>query len=160
VGAKISYLGRTATGVQVTTSGTCSANDGVNVVSFGDLPAAYLAFTCNWDTGNNGSWDNSDVKFNGVDFSWIVTPESHTVTPCDLRVIYCLIKGAPHTESNCDGQFVVEDVMTHERGHSFGLGHVSEAGHGNLTMSPEMANCTRLEETLGLGDMYGLESLY
>ena len=51
--------------------------------------------------------------------------------------------------------------MTHERGHTFGLNHVAETGHGNLTMSPLINGpCQINERTLGRGDVLGLDRKY
>jgi hypothetical protein len=61
---------------------------------------------------------------------------------------------------NCISKYSVEAVVTHEAGHVFGLGHVDEAAHGALTMSPVMLTCQSSEKTLGLGDVRGLEAVY
>ena len=51
--------------------------------------------------------------------------------------------------------------MTHERGHTFGLNHVAESGHGNLTMSTIInGTCQASERTLGRGDVIGLDRKY
>ena len=57
-------------------------------------------------------------------------------------------------------RYDVEGVMTHERGHTFGLGHVPEASHAKLTMSERIRSCQSSERTLGLGDVRGLEKKY
>jgi predicted Zn-dependent protease len=55
----------------------------------------------------------------------------------------------------------VKAVMTHERGHTFGINHVSETSHKNMTMSPNINGpCQDSESTLGLGDVEGLRALY
>jgi hypothetical protein len=45
-------------------------------------------------------------------------------------------------------------------GHAFGLGHVGERRHGELTMSTTGPLCDNEEASLGLGDVLGLEELY
>jgi len=51
--------------------------------------------------------------------------------------------------------------MTHERGHTFGLGDLSESNHGALTMSGEIEGpCKMGVRTLGKGDIKGLENKY
>ncbi len=59
------------------------------------------------------------------------------------------------------GRYDVESTMTHERGHTFGLGDVSEASHPNLTMSSKSNGpCQTSERTLGKGDAIGLNRKY
>jgi hypothetical protein len=51
--------------------------------------------------------------------------------------------------------------MTHERGHTFGLGDVFESSHANLTISSASnGSCQILERTLGKGDAIGLNREY
>ncbi len=63
-----------------------------------------------------------------------------------------------HPHDDCVGSWSVEGVATHEWGHVFGLGHVAEAKHPLLTMSPGILPCQNSEATLGLGDVRALRS--
>ena len=55
----------------------------------------------------------------------------------------------------------MESTVTHERGHTFGLAHVSERRHGKLTMSSDSEGaCQTSERTLGRGDVLGLARKY
>lgn len=137
IGAMGTYLGRTTRAVQVTTSGGCSAGDHHNVVAFGDLPSGVLGVTCTWSLDDIAV--ESDIRLNSGDFWWTTSP----------------------TSSACDDAYDVESVMTHERGHSFGLGHVSENTHAHQTMSTAINGpCQKAEVTLGKGDVLGLRALY
>ena len=129
-----SYQGRTDEGTQVLSTGGCGSGEGKSVTSFGVLPAGFLGLTCAWFGG--GVATESDMKLS---------------TKVTWRVVL------PRT---CSSIFSVEDAATHERGHAFGLAHVDEGAHGNLTMSPVMQACQTAETTLGLGDVRGLEAKY
>jgi hypothetical protein len=117
-------------------SGACRTSDGVSVVSFGSLQRA-LAVTCTY--WSSGFVNSSDVKIDKSGTRWTTNPNSR----------------------NCRNAFDLEGVMTHERGHTFGLGHVAENYHRNLTMSPIInGTCQSSERTLGRGDVLGLEDIY
>jgi matrixin len=136
VPATLGYEGRTGLSANVTEDGRCVGNDGVNVASFGNLPNA-LAVTCVFF--RNGEVTSSDLKINKVDFRWTTKPGSRS----------------------CRRMWDLEAVVTHERGHTFGLGHVPEDAHRNLTMSPIInGTCQSSERTLGRGDVFGLDSKY
>jgi hypothetical protein len=135
VGVAYNYEGSTDTGPNVNSSGGCSSRDSKNVAGFGSLPSTMLALTCWW--GSGGSMIEADVRLNKASFLWVV-----------------------NVGSGCSNKFQVEAVATHEFGHAFGLGHVSEATHGALTMSPTIYPCQRGETTLGRGDVLGLQSKY
>lgn len=140
VPAGLSYAGATASFANVTSSGGCAANDGRSVVSFGALPQGTLAYACTFYRTRSGQDQAtaSDVKVNSVP-TWTVNP----------------------TATSCRDRWDLETVMTHERGHTFGLNHVSESGHGNLTMSPLINGpCQLSERTLGRGDVIGLDRKY
>ncbi len=141
VSATAAYQGRTTTApniVSTTSSVTCGKNDGKNVVAFGALPSAYLGITCYWYDGNKHAVE-ADVKLNGAYHKWFTT----STVP-----------------SGCSNRFSIESTATHELGHVFGLAHVSESAHGNLTMSPSMGPCSVAPSTLGKGDVLGLRTLY
>jgi hypothetical protein len=62
---------------------------------------------------------------------------------------------------NCGGRFDTQSSMTHERGHTFGLGEASESRHRNLTMSAETnGTCQTSERSLGRGDARGPNNKY
>jgi len=134
------YLGKTTRSTNVvgkTTGYSCGKRDGHNVVGFGVLPKGILGVACTWFSGDGAV--ESDVKINDRGYRWFAgnTPP----------------KG-------CSNRFSVEGVATHEMGHVFGLAHVSEAAHGNLTMSTRARPCTASDTTLGLGDVLGLRKKY
>jgi hypothetical protein len=134
VSAANSYAGRTDRRANVGSDGACGSPDGTNVVSFGSLPTGVLAVTCTWF--NTSGAVESDVR---------LTTSSRWYTS---------------RPSGCTSRFSLESVMTHERGHSFGLGHVSERDHGRLTMSTKIGPCDDSARTLGRGDVIGLRSIY
>lgn len=137
VGATNEYLGRTQKAPGLRADGTCTSTDGMNSVGFGDLPQGVLGVACTWYDGNDAAIE-SDVRFNKVDHKW------YAVKP-----------------SSCSGRYSLEATATHEFGHVFGLGHVGESGHGNLTMSPQMnGSCQNAEATLGRGDVIALRNKY
>lgn len=136
VGARHRYEGRVARGVNIARNGSCRSPDGHNVVGFGDLPAGTLGVACTWYF-LDGSAAEGDVRLNKADHRWYV-----------------------NKPSSCSGRFSIEAVMTHERGHTFGLGHVAESSHGRLTMSTRIPPCSNQERTLGRGDVRGLRNLY
>lgn len=136
VSATHKYLGRKSKSPNIDSGGNCTTNDGQNMVGFGDLPAGTLGVACTWFS--NGIAVNSDIKFNKVDHKWTTNPSSDA----------------------CSNKFSVEGVMTHEAGHAFGLGHVSEASHPGMTMSTKSAPCQNSESTLGRGDVLGLRARY
>jgi hypothetical protein len=129
------YLGRTTRPTDVDDDATCGTPDGRNEVGFGKLPAADMALTCWWT--RNGHTVEADIKLNKAFYQWTA-----------------------RVRTGCSATWSIEDVATHEFGHAFGLDHVGEALHGNLTMSPLIAPCQTGEETLGLGDVRGLEHKY
>jgi hypothetical protein len=131
------YKGQTKKGTQIGADGSCSNGNGVSTVGFGDLPAGTLGLTCVWFDGNGVALE-SDMRLNKADHEWVV-----------------------NIGGGCSNRWSVEAVATHERGHTFGIGHVPEGAHGNLTMSPLINGpCQSSEATLGLGDVKALRAKY
>jgi hypothetical protein len=130
--AKHEYLGRAARA----DSPCGSPGDGFNVVAFGETSEGALAVTCNRISGD--SVTESDIRINKVNFKWTTQAEA----------------------AGCSKQYGLAAVMTHEFGHAFGLGHVTEAEHAALTMSTAIGACNGAAATLGLGDVRAMKSLY
>ena len=134
------YAGATVRRANVTPSARCfpSANtDGINVISFGPLPRGVVAVTCTY-TDRGDIWQ-SDVMLNERVGMFTLHPRSPA----------------------CRASYDLQAVMTHERGHSFGLAHVAESPRtGALTMSTAMGWCDRSGRSLGSGDLAGLSRLY
>jgi len=141
VTASSAHQGDTTTGPNISTDGTkCTLPDHKSVVSFGTVPVGVLAVACTngyYDGGTYATISDADVRINKA-YSW------YAVKP-----------------SGCTTRWSIEGVMTHEFGHSFGVGHVSEGEHGNLTMSTHMNGpCQNAESSLGLGDVNVLRLVY
>ena len=132
--ATSSYLGTTSSSPNIAGPQTCLGNDGQNVVGFGNLDAGIVAFSCWWFTGTTNV--EADMLLNKHDFDWSTNPVT------------------------CNNQYLVRAIATHEFGHIYGLAHVSENLHPDLTMSTAAYACDDSPSTLGLGDMLGLERHY
>ena len=135
ISAQQRYVGRTGARPDIRRNATCGAPDGHNVVGFGTLPLGVMALTCYW--ARDGSTAEADILLNRADYRWVT-----------------------RVAAGCVAEWDVEAVATHEFGHAFGLDHVKEGLHGNLTMSPFILPCQNAEATLGLGDVRGLRAKY
>ena len=111
------------------------------VISFGDIRGRALAVTCTYFRLARGydQVTSSDLKLDRTDVRWTTRPGDRA----------------------CRGAYDIQGAVTDERGHTFGMGHVSERDHGNLTMSPIINGpCQASERTLGRGDVLGLGRKY
>ena len=134
VSATHRYLGTTSRRPNVTRAGGCGAADGFNTVGFGPLDGYYSGYTCIWWIG--GEVVEADMRLD-TDTDWALNA------------------------NGCLGELRMEALVTHEVGHAYNLGHVSEVNHGRQTMSVYIDQlCGNQEATLGLGDIRGLESMY
>ena len=133
--ARQHYLGRTTARPNVRRDGSCGRPDGRNEVGFGTLPSGEMALTCYWS--RDGSTIEADILFNRTYYRWV------TKVP-----------------TGCVAEWDIQAVATHEFGHAFGLGHVAEGLHANLTMAPYILPCQNSESRLGLGDLRGLQAEY
>jgi len=107
-----------------------------SVVGFGPLDDGDLAFMCPWTYRDETRLLVTDIIINSNE-QWALPLAS------------------------CTGdQVMLEAVMTHEVGHAFGLDHVRQRRHPDLTMRPRIGPCDNGPSTLGLGDVLGLEELY
>jgi hypothetical protein len=130
------YKGATTRVAQVSTTGTCTGNDGVSVTSWGRLPSSYLAYTCVYYRGN-GTVVASDMLIDNKVHAWATTLPARCVNVFDL-----------------------ESVIVHERGHTAGIGHVDQARSAQQTMSPKSQPCSTTKRLLGAGDLAGLRARY
>ncbi|MGH7282368.1 MAG: M66 family metalloprotease [Polyangiaceae bacterium] len=136
IDASYVYEGYTTRWANITGTPSCATPDGYSVTSFGTQPAGNLANTCTW-YNSSGTASESDTVINNTGVSWFTG-----VTP-----------------AGCTTKYSINDVMTHERGHTYGLNHPGSC-HANLTMYASEGPCTLRNTTLGLGDMLGLGVLY
>jgi hypothetical protein len=132
--SKQSYRGKIARRAQIGSDGTCTGNDGYSVASWMRMSSGALAITCTYYA--KGKVVASDVVIN-TKYAWFTT-----------------------TPKGCRYSFDLQSVMTHERGHTFGLGHVSPNSHSGQTMTTTVPPCNITKRTLGGGDMAGLIRLY
>jgi len=140
VPAVLKYRGVTPTSVDMDAGGTRKANVYTSVVGFGDLPRSSTDNTCvwAWTQGGVDRINSADVRLNKADYRWTT-----------------------RVTRSCRGKYDVESTMTHERGHTFGLGDIPESSHPNLTMSsPSKGACQTSERSLGMGDAIGLNEKY
>ncbi|MFC8597455.1 matrixin family metalloprotease [Isoptericola sp. NPDC057191] len=114
--------------------------DHVNVIDFGPLPRKMAGLTTTWSVKHAGRNKvvESDIRLNRNGFAWTTSPGS----------------------SACRNRIDVQSVLTHELGHTFGLGHVSNRSYPRMTMSDVVEPCSSSARLLGKGDVRGLAALY
>ncbi len=106
--------------------------DGYNQHGWKDLASTTIASTWTWSSGGIAS--ESDAAYN-TDFSW--------------------------SSSGASGKMDLQNIATHELGHTVGMGHSSTAsGNSCLTMYPSGSLGETQKRTLGDGDINGIKARY
>lgn len=132
-----SFTGTTTKAPGITADAQCqSGPDQVNVTGWKSLTAnGVLAVTCTYSSSGSHDVADSDAAINSK-VRWVTSAAS------------------------CNGAYDLQGVMTHERGHTYGLGHAGGAGAEGLTMYPSVRACDFSKRTLGRGDLLGLFHIY
>jgi hypothetical protein len=131
------YIGDTDRDAGVRPDGGCAPRDQRNVVAFGELAGGLLALTCLWWVRNRTV--EADVRISNAPGLFTLDPEP---------------------AAGCAARWDLQGTLTHEFGHVFGLGHVTYAEHGDLTMSDGLPACSARIRALGLGDFLALRARY
>lgn len=114
---------------RIGTGGECKGADGVYMVDFGALPSHVLGRNCHYGT-SDGESNEADIKFNRWDYSWFTGD----------------------TPAGCNSRYSIENAVTHEAGHTYGLGDYYWQGAKHMTMYGRADPCDRHAVTLGWGD--------
>lgn len=145
VGPTAPYKGKTAKGSGISVVNGmehCPGSNGKNIVDFGALGRFTLGLACtryvSFDYGATWFIYEADIRLK-KSAPWALNPD----------------------RASCSNEYDLQGVMTHERGHAFGLGHAEDLdAYSNLTMFPAAYPCTSYARTLGKGDRSGLAFLY
>jgi hypothetical protein len=117
-----------------TTSTAYGANDGMNIVCFGTINSTgTLAQNTFWFYSNNGQLIDSDIKFN-TNYTW--------------------------GTDGASGKFDVQNVATHELGHSLSLADLYAAIDSEKTMYGYAAQGETKKRDLDQDDINGIAYLY
>lgn len=130
------YLGRTDAALGVSASGQCTGDDGRSVTGWKRLTGEALAITCTYYYPGTGVVASSDVAIN-TRYHWFVD-----------------------RPARCTGAYDLVGVLTHERGHTFGLSHARPGAGPGQTMDTTIAACSITQRTLAGGDHAGLRRIY
>lgn len=119
-------------GSMSTGSGSVPVFNGVNLLEWQDLASGTIASAWTWSSGGIAS--ESDHAYN-TDFGW--------------------------STSGASGKMDLQNIATHEFGHTFGMGHSSSTSSNScLTMYPSGSLGETQKRTLGDGDINGIKARY
>ncbi|MGB6409809.1 MAG: matrixin family metalloprotease, partial [Candidatus Deferrimicrobiaceae bacterium] len=116
-----------------TTSDATGLRDGVNLVSFGSLESGSIAVTFTWYDTVTGKIADSDIRLN-TNFSWSAD-------------------GAP-------GSMDVQNIVTHESGHSLSLEDLYDSTDSEKTMYGFSSSGETEKRSLDPDDIAGITHLY
>lgn len=114
--------------------------DGINLVAWGTVPNNAIAVTYTWYYPSTGKWVESDTILNKR-LKWAWTLYS---TDC----------------AGVANAYDLQNIMTHENGHWMGLDDLDDSVTKDLTMYGYGITSELKKDTLGLGDILGVQSLY
>lgn len=138
-GLDVSIVRKGATGLSAAGTDVSCQGDSYDTIDFGYLPDGVLGRTC---------------------ARWTVLPfADDRIYEADVR----LRKASSwfqYKPSSCSNSYEIAGVLVHEFGHVFGMGHVDENTHGNLTMSTNSPPCSYDQNAWGLGDYNNLHDHY
>lgn len=113
----------------------CTGRDGINTRGWGPGRDDRVAVACTWYYLVSYETSESDHLYDTRD-SWSAGG------------------------STCLFAHDLQSVTTHEWGHTFGMGHVSEEAYPTMTLSTNLSTCDTSARTLGRGDALGIYSIY
>ncbi|GLI34281.1 matrixin family metalloprotease [Desulforhabdus amnigena] len=116
-----------------TTSTAYGINDGENLMNFGKLPLGTLAENYNWYNPITGRVYDSDIKFN-TRYKWATTGVA--------------------------GYYDVQNIATHEMGHSLSLADLYGPGDTAKTMYGYSSESEIKKRSLTRDDINGIKYLY
>ena len=127
------YLG-TASG------GTPGTQDGTNLVGWSSIGGSIIAMTSVWATYSAGDYNSLRITETDIAF------DSSKLWSAEL--------------SGVAGRYDVQNIGTHEAGHTFGLGDLYESADSEQTMYGYAATGETKKRTLEWGDLAGVATLY
>lgn len=126
-----------------TTTATRYKLDNINLVAWGNVSAAgAIAVTYTWYNSTTGVIVEQDIIMN-VKLPWAHSDVSNPDATCGVLTAY-----------------EVQNILTHEVGHIYGLDDLYNSVDQDLTMYGYGAKGELKKETLGLGDLRGMAALY